>query len=147
MRLQTGCERFCMPIKGKKQKTTKKKNLLSLSSGNHSDETEGPWIDIETRETFSLCVRSFQKKVISSSSSFSASTSRRRWGGSLLERIKEKSSETNSHSLFIGRTIVGKHVWQQEEEQKRRYPVLQLMISGKIVLSPSSSRTFRTQIL
>ena len=27
----------------------------------------------------------------------------------------------HSHNLFIGLTIDGKHAWQQEEEQKRRF--------------------------
>ena len=69
-----------------------------------------------TRETFSLCVRSFEESN-SSSSTFSASTSRRGWSGSFLEN-KRKSSKNNSHILFIGLTIDGKHAWQQEEEQK-----------------------------
>ena len=30
----------------------------------------------------------------------------------------KKIFRTNSHSLFIGLTIDGKHAWQQEEEQK-----------------------------
>ena len=31
---------------------------------------------------------------------------------------KEKIFRINSHSLFVGLTIGGKHAWQQEEEQK-----------------------------
>ena len=75
------------------------------------------WIDIEPgNQSLSLCVRSFEESDLSSSS-FTESTSRRRWSGSFLEN-QRKSSESNSHSLFIGLTIDGKHAWQQEEEQK-----------------------------
>ena len=31
---------------------------------------------------------------------------------------QKKIFRTNSHSLFIGLTIDGKHAWQQEEEHK-----------------------------
>ena len=54
---------------------------------------------ILNRETFSLCVRSFEESN-SSSSSFSASTSRRVWSGSFLEnqRKSPESVPTNSSS-------------------------------------------------
>ena len=73
------------------------------------------WIDIEPGK-HSLCVRSFEESS-SSSSSFSASTSRRGWSSSFFGESK-KIFRTNSHSLFIGLTIDGKHAWQQEEEQR-----------------------------
>ena len=68
------------------------------------------------RDTFSLRVRGFEESD-SSSSSFTESTSRRRWSGSFLEK-KGKSSESIPYNLFIGLIVDGKHAWQQEEEQK-----------------------------
>ena len=38
----------------------------------------------------------------------------------------------NFHKFFIGLTIDGKHAWQQEEEQKRRYQYC-TDVSGMIV--------------
>ena len=46
------------------------------------------------------------------------------------------------HNLLIGLTVGGKHVWQQEEEQKG---VLLYWWFRSNCLFPSSSRTFRTQ--
>ena len=34
---------------------------------------------------------------------------------------QRKSFRIHFHNLFIGLTIDGKHVWQEEEEQKRRF--------------------------
>ena len=77
----SGCERCCMPIIG--QSETTKKETCWLFIWNHSDEPqELDWY--WPRETFSLCVRSFEESN-SSSSSFSASTSRRGWSSSFLE--------------------------------------------------------------
>ena len=61
-----------------------KKRICWLFIMNHSyrkKELDWHW----TRETFSLCVRSFEESN-TSSSSFSASTSRRGWSGSFLQK-------------------------------------------------------------
>ena len=50
---------------------------------------ERKWVDIEPGNS-SLCVRSFEESN-PSSSSFSASTSRRGWSGSLLEKLRTSS--------------------------------------------------------
>ena len=44
----------------------------------------------------------------------------------------KKIFRVNSHKFLIGLTIVGKHAWQQEEEQKRRYQYC-TDVSGTIV--------------
>ena len=93
-------------------------------------------------ETFSLRVRGFEESD-SSSSSLTESTSRRGWSGSFLENLR-KIFRIHAHNLFIGLTVDGKHVWQQEEEQKRRFQYC-TDDSGIFFLFPSSSRTFRTQ--
>ena len=70
-----------------------------------------------TRDTFySLSENDVSNKNDSSSSSLTESTSRRRWSGSFL--VNRKIFRIHSHNLFIGLTIDGKHVWQQQEEQK-----------------------------
>ena len=76
------------------------------------------WIDIEP-EKHSLRVHGFQQSD-SSSSSFTESTSRRRWSGSFLEN-ERKIFRIHSHNLSIGLIVDGKHVYQQEEQQKRRF--------------------------
>ena len=85
-----------------------------------------------TRETFSLRVWGFEESD-SSSSSFTESTSRRWWSGSFLED-KRKIFRIYSHNLFIGLTIDGKHVWQQEEEQKGDSSTV-LMIQEQLFIS------------
>ena len=70
-------------------------------------------IDIEPGN-YSTCIRSFEESD-SSSSSFSASTSRRGWSGSSLQN---KIFRVNFQKFLIDLTIDGKHAWQQEEEQK-----------------------------
>ena len=73
-------EGFCMPIKGKSE--TAKKRTCWLFTEHHSDERkEVDWY--WTRETFSLYVRGIEESD-SSSSSFSACTSKRGWSSSLL---------------------------------------------------------------
>ena len=68
------------------------------------------------RKFFSLCVRDFEESN-PSSSTLSNSTTRR-------ETEQFNSGElriifrVNFHRFLIGLTIVGKHAWQQEEEQK-----------------------------
>ena len=145
--VKTECKRFCMPIEGKSN-TTKKRTcwLFSEIRSHWKKELDRYWTreifflpiwGIEesnvssssfttnasirrcwTRETFSLCVRSFQESH--SSSSFSASTSWRGWSGSFLEN-KKNIFRVNSHNPFIGLTVGGKHVWQQEEGVKKRF--------------------------
>ena len=58
------------------------------------------WIDIEPGKTFSLCVRSFEESN-SSSSSFSASTTRRGWSGSLLENQRKSSESVPTNSSLV----------------------------------------------
>ena len=76
---------------------------------------ERKWIDIEPGES------SFSAKEISKKESIFFDT---------LKQYNEKTTEQfnsggsriffriNFHKYFIGRMIVGKHAWQQEEEQK-----------------------------
>ena len=97
------------------------------------------WIDIEP-EKLSLCIRNFEESN-SSSSSFSPSTSRRGWSGSLLE--KENLQNQFPQSIH----------WSDDRWKacsaagggaKRRFQYC-TDDSGIIILFPSSSRTFRTQ--
>ena len=37
---------------------------------------------------------------------------------------RKKIFRANSHNLFIGLTLDGKHAWQQEEEREKKFPVL-----------------------
>ena len=55
----------------------------------------------------------------------------------------KKIFRVSLHKFPVGLTIVGKYVWQQEEEQKR-ISVLHWWLRNNHVF-PSSSRTFRTQ--
>ena len=66
------------------------------------------WIDIEPGK-HSLSAYEVSKKVIQQ-------VHREEDGAVHFWRIKRKSPETNSRSLFIGLMIGGKLVWQQEEE-------------------------------
>ena len=81
--LQLGAKDFACrsKAKAKPQRTDSSSGTIPMNQRNS--------IDIEP---FSLCVRGFEERY-SSSSSFSASTSRRGWSGSFLEN-KRKSSES-----------------------------------------------------
>ena len=74
------------------------------------------WIDIEPGK-HSLSAYEVSKKVIHLLR-HSQQVHREEDGAVHFWRIIGKSSESNSHSLFIGLTIDGKHAWQQEEDQK-----------------------------
>ena len=89
------------------------------------------WIDIEPGK-HSLRTGGIEENN-SSSSSFTESASRRKWSGSFLQN-KGKFFRIHSHNLFIGRTIDGKHVWQQEEEQKGDSSTV-LMIQEQLFIS------------
>ena len=101
-----------MPIKSK-SKTAKKgpvgfpPKIILMNARN--------WIHIEPRK-HSLSAYEVLKKVIH--------LLRRSQQVHLFERMERFTSgdlrniRSNSHSLFIGLTIDGKHAWQQEEEQK-----------------------------
>ena len=71
------------------------------------------WIDTEPGE-HSLSVYEFSEKVIHLLEHFQKV--QREDDGAVQVRV-------NSHRLLIGLTIDGKHVWQQEKEQKRRYQI------------------------
>ena len=58
------------------------------------------WIGIEPGKLFSLCVQSFEESN-PSSSSFSASTSRRGWSGSFLENQRKSSESIFTNSLLV----------------------------------------------
>ena len=98
-----------------KAKAKPQRKELADSSSRITPMNRRNWIDIQPGKQ-SLCVRSSEESN-SSSSSFSASTSRRGWIGSLSGEVK-KIFRTNFHKFLIGLTIDGKHAWQQEEEQK-----------------------------
>ena len=100
---------------------------------------ERKWIDIEPGES-SLSAYEVSKKSNQSSSTLSNSTTRRRRSSSILE---DQESSSESISTNIGRMSVGKHAWQQEEEQKG--DISTALIFQEQYSSPSSSRTFRTQ--
>ena len=88
-----------------KAKANKEENLLALHQ--ESFPWKGIGLILNQGNILSLRVRSLEE-INSSSSSFSASTSRRGWSGSFLEKSK-KIFRTDSQSLFIGWTIEGKH--------------------------------------
>ena len=122
--VKTECKRFCMPIKGK-SKTTKNRTCWFFIKFRSLWKEVWYW----TREIFFLRIRGVEESN-SFSSSFTTSASRRRRSGSFLEW--RKIFRIHSHNLFIGGTIDGKHVWQQEEEQKGDSSIV-LIFSGTIV--------------
>ena len=77
---------------------------------------ERKWIDIEPGES-SLCVRDFEESN-QSSTTFSNSTTRRRRSSSINSAQLRIIFGINFHKHSIGLMIVGRHAWQQEEEQK-----------------------------
>ena len=100
---------------------------------------ERKWIDIEPEES-SLSAYEVSKKVIN-----------------LLRHCQTVQRETteqfnsgesriffkiNFHKFLTGRMIVGKHAWQQEEDQKE--DISTALIFRNNYLPPSSARTFRT---
>ena len=94
----------------------KEGNLLAIHQGSFR-WTQGIGLILNQGNILSLCVRSFEESN-SSSSSFSAKYIEKRMERFISGEIK-KIFRINSHSLFIGLTIDGKHAWQQEEEPKR----------------------------
>ena len=74
------------------------------------------WIDIEPGK-YSLSEYEVSKKVIHLPR-HSQQVHREEDGAVHFWRIKENLQNPLTQSLFIGLTIDGKHVWQQEEEQK-----------------------------
>ena len=76
---------------------------------------ERNWIDIEPRN-YSLCVRGFEESKPSSW------TFSKQYNEKMRERFNsgelKNNFRVNFHKFLIGLTIVGKHAWQQEEEQK-----------------------------
>ena len=94
-----------------------------------------------TRETFSLCVRSFEESN-SSSSSFSASTSRRGWSGSILENKRKSSESIPTICSLVLRSM--ESMLGSRKRSKKEIPVLHWWFRNNC-LFPSSSRTFRTQ--
>ena len=85
-------------------------DLLSIIPTN-----ERKWIDTEPEESSSLCVRDFEESN-QSFSTLSNSTTRRRRSSSILEESRI-FFRINFHKYHIGQMIVGKHTWQQEEEE------------------------------
>ena len=78
---------------------------------------ERKWIDIEPEESsLSLCVRVLEESN-QYSSTMSNGTTRRRRSSSILEN-QVFIFGINFHKSIIGRMIVGKYAWQQEEDQK-----------------------------
>ena len=96
-----------MPTKGK-NKTTKKRTCWLFTKDHY-------W----TRETFSLCVRSFEE-CNSSSSSFTTNASRRWWSGPFLEN-KRKSSESICSNSSLVRQSMESMLGSRRRSKKRRY--------------------------
>ena len=87
------------------------------------------WIDIEPGES-SLSAYEISKKVINLLRH--SQTVQREDDGAVQFWKSRIIFRINFHRYLVGRTIVGKHAWQQEEEQKRRYQHC-TDISGAIV--------------
>ena len=90
---------------------------------------ERKWIDIEPGES-SLSAHEISKKVINLLRH--SQTVQREDDGAVQFWKSRIIFRINFHRYLIGRTIVGKHAWQQEEEQKRRYQYC-TDISGTII--------------
>ena len=86
-------------------------------------------------------IMKFQRKS-SSSSSFSASSSRRGWSGSFLENQRKSSESIPAVYALVWRSM--ESMLGSKWRSKRTIPVLQRWFKNSC-LFPSSSRTFRTQ--
>ena len=135
---EVGCEIFCIPLKGK-SKTTKKKTCW-LIIWNQSDEQK----DLDwywTRATFSICVGSLEESD-SSSSSFSASTSRRGWSGSFLENKRKSPERIHTVYSLFWRSM--ESMLGSRRRREKKIPVL-YWCSRNNNLFRSSSTTLRKQ--
>ena len=94
-----------------------------------------------TRESLSLCVRSFEESN-PSSSSLSTSTSRRGWSGSFLENRRKSSESIPAVYSLVWRSM--ESMLDSRRRSKKEISVLHWWFRNNC-LFPSSSRTFRTQ--
>ena len=82
MRLNCGCEGFCMPIKGQSKKPQRREPAGSYPRTVPIEKRT--WIDIEPVK-YSCSDFEVSKEVMYPSSSFTTCASRRRWSRSILE--------------------------------------------------------------
>ena len=130
--------KILLPIKGKSETTKKRTCWLFTKNRSHGEkELDRYW----TRETFSLRVRGFEESD-SSSSSFTESSSRRRWSGSLLENKAKSSKSIPTIYSLVWRSM--ESMLGSRRRSKKEIPVLYWWFRNNC-LFPSSSRTFRTQ--
>ena len=137
--LKTGCERFCMPIKGKSKNTKKRTcRLFTKNSSYWEKELDWHW----TREIFFLRLWSIEESNVSSTP-FTTSPSRRRWSSVFWENLKKNLQSQFPHSPHWsdGRWKV---CVEGGRGDKRRFQYC-TDASGTIVYVPSSSGIFRTQ--
>ena len=136
--VNTGCERFCMPIKGQ-SKTTKKRTCRLLTKNNSFREknVDRCW----TRGIFVLRLWNIEE-IDSSSSSLKSSTSRRWWSGSILENQEISSKTFPVLSSLVWRQVEEKHGKRRRKQEE--IPVLHWFFEKNRV-SPSSSRSSTTQ--
>ena len=134
-----GCEGLCSQIKGE-SKTAKKRTCWFFIE-HHSDE----WKKVDwywTRRIFFLCVRDFEESD-QSSSTLSNSKTRRRRSSSILEDQEFSSESISTNNLLVGWSLEDMFVNRRRRSEKE-ISVLYWYFRNYWI-SPSSSRTFRTQ--
>ena len=85
---------------------------------------------IWNQKIFFLRLRGIEESKLFSS--FTTGASRRRRSGSFWENKGKSSESIHTIYLFIGLTIDGKHVWQQEESKKEIPVLFVVMASGRL---------------
>ena len=124
----TECDGFCIPIKGKSKTTNK--GTCCFFTEYYSDESK----DLDRYWTcWTLSLRTkFRRKwfifFVIHSKCIEKKTER------FISGELKKIFRVNSHNLLIRLTIDGKHVWQQEEEQKG-FSSTVLMIQETLLIS------------
>ena len=134
--LQLDAKDFACRSKAKAKPQKKRTCWLSTKNRSHGkEELDRYW----TREIFSLRIRRIEESN-SSSSSFTESTSRRRWSGSFLQK-KGKSSESmpTIYSL-VWRSMVS--MFGSKRRRKKEIPVLYWCFRNNCLFPSSRTQSY-----